>query len=228
MKYLGLLLLVILIASPLSAQECISYAPMQEGRSIEMTNYDKKDKMSSKSVMKVGNVQTSAGVTSAEISAEIFDDKGKMMVANSYDVKCDGSDYSIEMSAYMSQEQLAAMGDIDIEIDGDWLVLPARMSVGDKLEDGKVTASASSGGTAIMSFTMSIEDRTVVGKEQVSTPAGEFEAMKLSYKYSSKMAFVTFKGSAEEWWVKDIGVVKSISYNKKGKKVSSTMLTALK
>jgi len=226
MKNLGLLLLALTIGYFSNAQDCTSYIPMQEGVSMEMTHYDKKDKFSSKSVVEIQQVNRQAGETTATVAVDVYDKKGKVLTGTAYDVKCNSDGYSLDMSAMMTGEQMAGMGDMEMEMEGDWLSIPKNVSVGDRLEDGNITAKASSGAMAIMTMTMNITDREVIAKENVSTPAGDFEALKIRYNYTSKVSIINVRGSAEEWWVKDVGVVKSISYDKKGKVAGRTELTA--
>jgi hypothetical protein len=69
--------------------------------------------------------------------------------------------------------------------------------------------------------------REVIGKEEVTTPAGTFEAWKIEGNVESKFAFMRVAFRTVEWYVENIGVVKSESYDNKGKKMGHTELKSI-
>ena len=60
-----------------------------------------------------------------------------------------------------------------------------------------------------------------------TTAAGTFDCHKVTYDFDVKFGFVKAKGSGVEWYDKDKVLVKSESYNKKGKLTGYTELTKI-
>jgi len=78
----------------------------------------------------------------------------------------------------------------------------------------------------MMNMTISITNRKVEAVENVTTPAGTFECYKISYDIATKM-MINVKMKGTEWYAKNVGLVKSESYNNDGKLMGSNLLTGL-
>ena len=75
-----------------------------------------------------------------------------------------------------------------------------------------------------MRLTFIMTNRKVVGEETITTPAGTFDCIVLTYDYESKMG-IKVTGSTKQWFAEGIGLVKQIDLNKKGKETNRTLLT---
>jgi hypothetical protein len=71
---------------------------------------------------------------------------------------------------------------------------------------------------------MRYTDRTVTGTETIDTPAGKFDCFIISSQTEVKM-LMTKTGTSKSWIAKGVGLVKQEDYNKKGKLISSEILT---
>ncbi len=76
-----------------------------------------------------------------------------------------------------------------------------------------------------MNMNVIIENRKVEAKETITTPAGTFECYKISSEISSKVAFVNQKFKSVDWFAKGVGMVRTETYDKKGKLESYALLT---
>ena len=103
----------------------------------------------------------------------------------------------------------------------DKLLLPNNLAVGDLLEDANMTASITAGPLPV-TLKFFILNRTVEAIETIKVPAGEFEAVKLSYDLEMNLG-VSMK--VIDWFVKGIGMVRSESFNKSGKRIGYSELT---
>ena len=74
---------------------------------------------------------------------------------------------------------------------------------------------------------INITDRTVEALEDITVPAGIFEAYKINSKMSAKASIINKTSTSSEWLVKGIGMVKSESYDKKGELESYTELVSI-
>ncbi len=226
-----LLIICALIISLLTyAQQCDTYLLLKEGASFEYTNYDRKGK-----AMTVGNhlaktVGENAGVYTSQISLDIKDLKKGDQFNMEYEVGCENGILSIDMSRFFDSSKLMQYegSDFDIAIEGDMLYFPKDMTVGEQLNNGTITVKVVKDGFTLITMTMDILNRMVLANETITTDAGTFECQKVSYDFESKFGIIKVKGSAQEWYHKDRLLIKSESYNKKGKLIGSTALTGIK
>lgn len=106
------------------------------------------------------------------------------------------------------------------------MVLPAGMSPGQQLKDASFTLEMTS--PIPVTMTSNITNRKVDAIEQVTTPAGTFECVKVSYDTFSKVAFIKTEGRTVEWYTPNIGIVRSEYYDKKGRVTSIHELSYVK
>lgn len=208
------------------AQECSSYFAFQKGMKIELTSYDKKDKLSATLKYEVLDYKPVNGGFSLVFATETYDPKGKLLVKGESYGKCNNGDYLTDVRN-ISSEMIPKSADIKMNIDGDQMAYPTNMKVGDKLKDANIKVSSSlASGMTLMNITASIFDRKVDSFETIETPAGKFDCLKITYTLNVK-----FMGnrtlSCTEYLAKGIGVVKQEQFDDKGKKQSSLILTKL-
>ena len=116
------------------------------------------------------------------------------------------------------------MQSFEMKIDGTNLQLPDNLTSGQSLEDADINLRIDASPLQ-MNFKISIIDRKVLSEEKVKTEAGEFQCFKISQEISMK-TLGSVEMSSIEWYAKGVGMVKSESYNKKGKLKAYSLLTA--
>lgn len=225
-----LLFCVFACASMSYAQQCDTYLLLKEGSAFEYTNYDRKGKAITVGEHLAKTVSENAGVYNSLISLDIKDLKKGDEFKMEYEVGCENGILSIDMSRFFDSAKLMQYegSDFDINIEGDMLYFPKDMSVGDELNDGSITVKVVKDGFTLVTMTMDVLNRKVEATESVTTDAGTFECQKVSYDFESKFGIIKVKGSAQEWYHNDRLLIKSESYNKKGKLLGSTALTKIK
>jgi hypothetical protein len=120
-----------------------------------------------------------------------------------------------------------AYKDMEVKVETEDMHMPGSLKAGDVLDDGEMTMKISNQGFTFMTIKVKVYNRKVEAIENVTTPAGTFECAKISYDIDTKVGIAAkFKGI--EWTSKNVGVVKSESYNSKGKLQGYTLLTSLK
>ncbi len=213
-----LIFLLTITSLPLFAQDnCSPYLPLQEGVMYEVENYNPKDKLESKAATKVIKTEAIDGGIEAVMATEIFDDKGKSINTSTFKVKCINDAFLIDMESLLDPKTMGGYEGMDVEIDADYLVLPTSLSEGQKLEDGKVTATIGNNGVNIMTMTIDIINRKVMGKETITTPAGTFDCYVITYDVQSTMGAmmpIKLNMSAKDWFAKGAGMVRSENYRK--------------
>ncbi len=216
--------LFLFVAGVLTAQDCTTFFPFKQGATIEYTHYDKKDKVSASTMQKITLVEDKgdAGI-SATIEAQINDKKGEEAMTTAYDIRCQDNTLYMDITAMMP-ELTQSFGQMEIEMTGDDLQLPSRLTVGQALPDATMQIKAGTGGMSIMNMTIEIVDRKVEGRETVETPAGTFDCYKINQTTKTKM-LVSKTFTSTEWYAEGVGIVKSESYDKKGNVESYSLLT---
>lgn len=205
-----------------SAQNtCTAYYPFTEGAKFEMTNYSKKGKTENVTKYHVSKINGNT----ATIKATIFDDKNKEITTTSYNVTCEGNTISIDFKSLINPDMLKQYKDMDIEFSGTNIELPNDLDVGKKLKDANMVMTINMGGMN-MNMTMDIINRTVDSKTSITTPAGTFDCFAISYDSQVKMGIKT-SFSIKEWIAEGVGVVKTETYNKKGKLMGYSELTSI-
>ena len=201
------------------AQEaCNAYFPFEEGVVLEYQYYNKKDKPEGSSYMEITALEkTGEGGIEATVTSRFSDKKGKEVYDGSYVVRCEGSTLYMDMSKLIPSQMLESMGEMKTTMEGDGLVIPADLAVGQSLPDAEMTIELAGGGLGnLMNMNYSITNRQVEAKETVTTPAGTFDCFKITYDTSMKMMMnKTFQSA--EWYAEGVGVVKSATYDKKGR-----------
>jgi len=225
MKKIIVLLVVSFLTSMSFAQNCESYFPQEINKKYEYTDYDKKDKVIGTTVKTVVAKNEIPGGVEIRIKEEDFSEGVDTATSIEYTIKCENGIMSMDMeSIMMSQDQMQAYEGMETKVDADDLTIPTDAKAGDELSGGKVVAEVFNEGMRVMSMTFTILDRKVDAVESLTTPAGTFECLKIT-SHVEMVMIIGFKMTIIEWYAKDIGVVKSIAYSKKGKKISSTILT---
>jgi len=212
-------------------QDCSTYFPFKQGVKMEYTNYNKKDKVEGAQMHEISDIQsTDGGGISATVSTMVTDKKGKELQSGNYEVKCKDGAFYMDMTGIIPTEMMQgkeaegdASAEIDIEQEG--MVIPADLSVGQELPDASTTINLGSGGMNLMKMKVDMTDRKVEAKETLETPAGTFDCYKMSYTMKTKFSFVKNEMQSTQWYAEDIGMVRSETYNKKGKLVGYSVLT---
>ncbi len=209
-----------------NAQDCFKYFPQKEGTKMETKHYDKKDKETSISVLTILKKTNNAGEQRIDLRVESFSKEMDSIPANEFAYICKNGKTYVDMTSYMGA-QLSQYQAMEMEVDAGELELPTNPKAGQTLPDGNVTVAIKNNGIQIMKISMKIFDRKVEKLENLTTPAGTFKCFKLTQSSETKILFMKVKGSTAEWYAEGIGVVRSESYDKKGKLVSYSVLNKI-
>ena len=228
-KLLPLAVIVALFTSTATYDDCTAFFPMDEGQTFEITHYDKKDKIVSRTEYEViGKILIDNGISST-IKMKSYDKKDKDLMDSEFNVSCEGGIFKVDIRSLMSGaqlQQMSSMNNMDVSVETDDLEIPSNLSVGDKLDDGslRMEVNTEGGAMTMMSMTTNVTNRKVVGQEKMTTPAGTFDCYVITSDVQSKMSFMNFQLSTKDWIAKDVGLVKSESY-RKGKLEGYSLLT---
>lgn len=206
----------VLIVSGTYAQDCTIYSAYEEGNSYKMVHYDKKDKPTGFTVSTVKQRNTIPGGV-AMIFNQQYDNYDEYTFESEFEVRCVNGDVIVDMRKFIDPNSMAAYQDMEIEVQADDFTLPKNAGPGDKLDDGSVTVTVDTGTPVRVTLTVTMSNRQVVSKENVETPAGSFDCLKISYDILTQVGFMKIQASAVEYFNEEHGVIRSESFNKKGK-----------
>lgn len=216
-------ILVISSFAKSNAQDCTFYFPHKQGAEIVMKSFNEKDKVTSMNKSKVLEVNG----TTIKIESETFDEKEKPVMKSNYSVSCKDGEFVMDLSSYLKGVNMDAYKDMEVKVETEDMHMPSTLKPGDVLDDGEMIMKIGNQGITIMTIKVKVYNRKVESLENITTPAGTFECAKITYNVDSKVGFsVSLKGV--EWISKNVGVVKSETYNSKGKSQGYTLLTSLK
>lgn len=217
MKKLSLLLLGFLITgSSLFGQACEMYDAYKEGSSFKMVSYDKKDKMTGFTVTTIKEKKLK-GDTLTIVLHQKYDNNDDYTFESEFSMKCSGGNIIIDMSKMIDPSSMTAYEGMKMDVSADKLTIPKNASPGDQLDDGGVTVTIDTGTPMKVTSTVTLSNRKVESKEKVSTPAGDFDCLKISYNILTTVGFIKIRSSTVEYYNRENGVVRSESYDKKGK-----------
>ncbi|MDD5507567.1 MAG: hypothetical protein PHD25_04460 [Bacteroidales bacterium] len=209
------------------SQDCDAYFPMKEGAYLETRNYDAKDKLQGISRMTVLQKQTAGPRVSVTVDVRNLDDKEKEVMNTTMEVYCENGVFYIDMKKFLDQQTMESFKDMEVAMESENMEFPSNLSPGQTLKDAKITVSASSGGMKLFSMNVWITNRKVEAIEDITTPAGTFSCYKISSDVETKM-MMKISVKSVEWYARNVGTVRSESYNNKGKLTGYTLLTDYK
>ncbi|MEZ5019147.1 MAG: hypothetical protein R2756_03325 [Bacteroidales bacterium] len=102
------------------------------------------------------------------------------------------------------------------------------MTPGQQLKDASFTLEMTGPIPVTISSSITNYSRKLLMPEKVTTPAGTFDCVKVSYDTFSKMAFIKTEGRTVEWYAPNIGIVRSEYYDRKDKITSIHELSYVK
>jgi len=219
--------LIIMGLNQVYAQDCVPYYPVKEGIVREMASYDKKDKLTGTTIQTVKEIKTTGNITEWTIGTVSKDDKGKELSAGDLHMTCEAGIFKMDMRNFVDDETLKAYEDMEVTMDATDLDFPGDLSVGQTLKDGSITIKISSQGMSMMTMVVKIYDRKVEAIEDITTPAGTFSCYKMTSTIESKTMF-TIIAKTTDWMAKNVGSVRSETYDKDGKLTGYMVLTSMK
>lgn len=225
------LLLLAACTNSIAQTHCADYELLRENASYEMTSFDRKDRQTGSVIYKVNDLSRSGGKVEAKIHTQVFDEKGKMVTEGDFAIGCDDGTIWMDMRSMMNQQSMEGFNNMEMTIEGDRMLYPNNLTVGQKLTDGTMTMKMSDKGSMqnAMTMVMNISNRTVEAKEDVQVPAGNYNSYKIRQQTEMQNQAMGIKMpgmrmETVEYYVPKVGVVRSESY-RNGKLQSYTVLS---
>lgn len=209
------------------SQDCVFYCPVKEGTITETKHYNAKDKIQSTDKQTILSKKVTGNDVAVTIKAESYDDKDKLLANRDLTFECKNGVFYFDMKNLIDPQTMSAYKDMEVKMTATNLDMPSALSVGKTLGDGNVQMSVSNQGMTLMNMTINISNRKVEAIEKITTPAGTFDCFKISYDVETKMMF-KMQTKGVDWIAKEVGAVRSETYDSKGKLTGYTVLTSIK
>jgi len=220
------------IASGISAQNCNGFYFFTDNAEVVMTVYDKKGSEGGKLTYKISGVSKSGNNATAGFTSEFVDEKGKSLSKGAGKLKCTGGALYVDAKVSVPQGSMAAYKDMEVKGEESFVEYPSSMSAGQTLKDVNFSMEVHNKGSLFSTITLIQDNRNVIGKETVTSPAGTWECWKISYDSQFKATMmgigIPINMKTTEWFAPGFGVVKSESFSKNGKLLGSTLITSVK
>jgi hypothetical protein len=208
--------------------DCAMYAPAKPGTELEMKNFNANGKSEGTTRIKVIAASKTANGESIEMKSESFDKKDKPTGTASYFLTCENGAFHVDMRTMVPSNQTESFKDMQVTVEADKLDIPAEPTAGQQLKNGSVKMNATTEGSPItMKMAMTVANRKVAAIENITVPAGTFNCVKITYDAEVKNIF-TVRMKAAEWYAKNVGLVRSETYNSKDKLDGYSVLNSIK
>ncbi len=235
MKKILYSLVMIFIATsmniPLSAQNCKFFFPTKVGTTLEQTYYNQRGKVQSVQTQTVTDRSQKGDTTVVMVEQTIVSGKKKEEgMKTDYEVKCADGKFFMNMESMLSgmdMDQMQQSPDMQMSVTTDGLYFPTDMHAGETLPPATIKMSMGASGFNMMNITITMKNRKVEGRESITTPAGTYDCYKISYNTETK-SMMKIDTKNVLWLAEDVGVVRSETYNSRGKLQGYQELTAVR
>ena len=226
MKRLFLLTIAFMIGISVSAQKI--FFPTKTGTKLYYQMYDKKGKISNKIVYTIKEVKGSGDNLDITYQAEMLDDKDKVLYLDEVAIRQRGDKMFCDMSNFLNKAAFPQQeGEKPtLEITGNNLEIPVVPVPSMTLPDAFISIAMKMG-IINLKMTANVTNRKVEAVESVTVEGGTFNAFKISSEVNSSILGIKVNTFGTDWYAYNIGIVKTVSLDKKGNVASSLELVKI-
>ena len=232
MKKMLLAIVALLACHTMQAQ----YFCTTQGTELHYVNYDEAGQSLSNETVTVYNVVKNASGESAQYLAKIVTNKTKNNTSYTlYNWNYDGNVTTCQEdlmygpyiksdsdpAKYDSKARQAMAEELKLKGDNSFTI-KKHASAGESIPDRTYSLIFN-----MLKNEINISGAAYKGEEKVSTTAGKFDCIKISYLKRTKIVLKTETVRVTEWYAEGIGLVKSESYNTKGEPDGKTILVKI-
>ena len=176
------------------------------------------------------NITKDASTLAAHM--ELFDKTGKSTGSGDSEIICTGQFIKVDMRTFIPTSSLSQFGNLKMTGDSKYLTYPVDIKAGQKLDDGMLNLNVGSVNQEIGKVQLNIINRMVEKSEKIETSAGSYNCFKISndiwLRIQMMGASIPFKIKIVEWFAPKLGrFAKSETFDKDGKLIATTLLTAI-
>lgn len=234
-KLLLLLVSILFISSHTRAQdECMAFFPTTPGTVLVTSNYDADNNLMSTMTYRINDSYDYTSGSNTRMGFIFMDNTNSVCGTGNLTAGCNNGFFSMKMEvADASPYMMDALAQ-NTELIGNFLDYPNNYDNMSNPFD--MSPFDMDGGEYIIKskdeksddIKVRVYDRKYEKNETVTTPAGSFDASKISFSYdvTRNGKTMTYKGT--EWFAKNAGIVKTETCDKGGNAICHSQLTTLK
>lgn len=208
------------------SQECTFYFPTQLETVLEYGQFDARGSLNSVVRKKVIKSENTTDGYLVHVHKEVFDNEDSLVFEDNVEVKCIDGEFFVDMSCYYHHLQLDQYAGKEIVTESDTLTIPNDPKPG--MLPSFVTSRVSilEDGIPVKNMVVNVYFRVVQGYEDVVTPAGTFNCLKISYEVETIVDHKV-KSKGVEWFSKEAGLVKRETFELNGKLIEKIELRSI-
>lgn len=221
-----LVISLLLCGTIAEAQEI--FFPSTVGVVLEYKNYDKKEKETGTTRYTITEVTKRGNDRDITYLMEKMDLNNTLEFENKMTLHIKDDNIHVDMGMIIKQAILKRKGDMPkgFKISGTDIVTPSNINAGDTLPNSQVDMTMKKGILKI-NVSMKLTDRLVESVANKGVKAGNFEAYKMTSKMEVKAMGIKTNMQTTEWQARGIGMIRSETYDGKGKLESYTELVSI-
>lgn len=209
------------------SEDCHPYFLLEEPAELIYYNFSASGKKLS-SVVSIIHSKTISGAEvkfHARSTSKSLDEKDQGEI--NYDVCCDNGIFKMDMAALVNPQLMRPYQNMEVRIDQKEIALSIGAKEEDELANGKVKIKIIKKGIRVATVVFIIKKNHIEGFEKITTPAGTFDCIKLSYEAMTSSGFNSTKSKETVWMAQNIGQVKKRVFNNKGELMEYSELTKI-
>jgi len=218
----------------LSAQEsCMALFPKTKGAVLVNKGYDSQNHLLTTTTYTVQESYDYMSGSSNEINFSMTDSLGNVVDQGSLEARCDEGNFYMKLMSASANPNIVGMLAGNAELVGDFLDYPNTFNDdypfdgNFAMEEGEFTVKSKSDKDNFAR--VNIRNRSYDKREKITTPAGTFDASKISYVFDvyngKEKKTKTYKGV--EWYAPSFGIVKSETYDNNNNLINRTELAEM-
>lgn len=227
------LVLIIAWIFPLSgiAQNCDFYVPLLENRGMQLQSFNQRDRLQHSQEVRVQKVETDGNRIIATMQSTMFDQRGREQHKGSFQVICSGNQLMIDVQSLIDPSVMEGFQGMEVKMEGEDIVLPSTLAVGQTLPDAELTMEVTTGGLTFANIHFTISDRKVESRETIEVPAGKFDCYKVSYttRMETRTMGIPIRASGRvvEYHAPGIGAVRTETYDSRDRLQGYTLISEI-
>lgn len=208
---------VIILFSVLIINGQETFFPTKEGMVLTYKTFDKKDNVTSAMKYTINKVNINGNDIDITYLCESLDNKEKLVFKEEITVHQKGDVMYIDMGNFLNKAAFQQNGEIpaEVEVKGNNMEIPLNPLPGQTLPDANIEMAMIMG-FVNMKMSADITNRKVEAIEDISVSGGSFKCYKFSGDVNTVAMGIKVQAKSIEWYAKNVGMVKSESYDKKG------------
>ncbi|HTN08762.1 hypothetical protein [Agriterribacter sp.] len=214
MKDLLFVLPFLLLCRSANAQGCALFYLLQDNKTTQLAVYNKKGNLNGTIIYKTSGQPVKGSTVSAILHTTLLDKEGKPVNKGISNVKCSNGALLMDMNLFLPQQQTEQFNKANAKVKNAFLEYPAAMQTGDRLKDGIFNMEIDNNGVKQI-LKMQIFNRKVTGAEKVSTKAGAWDCITITYLVKLNIQTgpidIPLNFEATEWFAPGFGIVKTES-----------------